>query len=102
MDRKEWNVYLSPEIDNCDRFDLCGPYASCNIDDSPACECLKGFEPTLPNQWKVVDWDQGCRHRTPLDCGTGEGFNKFSNVKLPDTQGSRFKQTWTLEKCERT
>ncbi|KAI3509910.1 hypothetical protein L1887_25435 [Cichorium endivia] len=99
--RKEWNVYLSPQTDNCDRFEICGPFASCNINDSPACECLKGFEPTSPDQWKVADWDLGCQHGTPLDCGSGEGFNKYSNLKLPDTRQSKFNQTWTLDECEK-
>ncbi|KAI3753819.1 hypothetical protein L2E82_25883 [Cichorium intybus] len=99
--RKEWTVYLSPRTDNCDRFNLCGTFASCNINDSPACQCLKGFKPTSPEQWRVADWDQGCQHGTPLNCGPGEGFNLYSNLKLPDTQRSRFNQTWTLDECER-
>ncbi|KAL4554957.1 hypothetical protein LXL04_037567 [Taraxacum kok-saghyz] len=99
--RQEWDVYLSPETDNCDRFAICGPFASCNINDSPACQCLEGFEPVSPDQWRVADWDLGCQQRTPLDCGAGEGFNRFTNMKLPDTQQSRFNQTWTIEECER-
>ncbi|KAL4554958.1 hypothetical protein LXL04_037568 [Taraxacum kok-saghyz] len=99
--KKEWNIYLSVRSDNCDRFGICGPFAICNINESPVCECLKGFEPTSPDQWTVGNWDQGCQQRTPLDCGSGGGFNRFSNLKIPYTQKLRFNQTWTLEECER-
>ncbi|KAJ0684545.1 putative S-locus glycoprotein [Helianthus annuus] len=58
--KQEWNLYLTPEIDHCDRYAMCGPYSSCNIGKSPVCECLKGFEPTSPDQWRVADWSQGC------------------------------------------
>ncbi|KAI3675439.1 hypothetical protein L1987_85029 [Smallanthus sonchifolius] len=99
--RQEWNIYLTPEIDRCDEYTLCGPYASCNIDQSPVCKCLKGFEPTSPDQWRVADWSQGCRRTIPLDCEPGEGFNKYSNVKLPDTQWSWYNLTMTLVECEK-
>ncbi|KAD3066904.1 hypothetical protein R6Q59_018911 [Mikania micrantha] len=98
--RQEWSLYLTPEIDRCDEYGLCGPYASCNIDQSPVCECLKGFVPTSADQWRVADWSQGCRRRTPLECDSGEGFNKYSNLKLPDTQRSWYDLTMTLVDCE--
>ncbi|KAI3675435.1 hypothetical protein L1987_85025 [Smallanthus sonchifolius] len=93
MDSKqEWNLYLSRQNDRCDQYAVCGPFGSCNIGRSPVCECLKGFEPASPDQWKITDWSQGCRHTVPLDCNPGEGFNKYSNLKLPDTRGSWKKQ----------
>ncbi|KAI7737793.1 hypothetical protein M8C21_011968, partial [Ambrosia artemisiifolia] len=100
VSRQEWNLYLTPEIDQCDRYAICGPYASCNIEKSPVCECLKGFTPTSPDQWRVADWSQGCRHTVPLDCDPEEGFNKYSNMKLPNTQGSWYNLTMTLVECE--
>ncbi|KAJ0874199.1 putative protein kinase RLK-Pelle-DLSV family [Helianthus annuus] len=96
---QEWSVYLSRPNDRCDQYGLCGPFGSCNIDKSPVCECLKRFEPTSPDQWRTTDWSQGCRHTIPLDCDPGEGFNKYSNLKLPDTRGSWYDQTMTLEEC---
>ncbi|KAK9056993.1 hypothetical protein SSX86_024359 [Deinandra increscens subsp. villosa] len=98
---QEWTLYLTPEIDRCDQYALCGPYAACNIAQSPVCECLKGFEPTSPDQWRVADWSQGCRRRTPLDCEPGEGFNKYINIKLPDTQWSWYNQAMTFLQCEK-
>ncbi|KAI3675485.1 hypothetical protein L1987_85075 [Smallanthus sonchifolius] len=96
-----WNLYLAPESDICDRYAECGPFGSCNIDNSPVCECLKGFEPASPDQWRVADWSQGCRRTIPLDCEPREGFNKYSNLKLPDTRGSWYNQTMTLVECEK-
>ncbi|MFS7984594.1 putative non-specific serine/threonine protein kinase [Helianthus anomalus] len=48
-----------------------------------------------------VCWSQGCRHTVPLDCEPGEGFNKYSNLKLPDTQRSWYNMTMTLVECEK-
>ncbi|KAI3809971.1 hypothetical protein L1987_19576 [Smallanthus sonchifolius] len=99
--KQEWNVYTTPQIDRCDQYAVCGPFGICNISNSPVCVCLKGFEPTSPYHWRNTDWSRGCRHTVPLDCKPGEGFNKYSNVKLPDTQGSCFNQTMTLAECEK-
>ncbi|KAI3675459.1 hypothetical protein L1987_85049 [Smallanthus sonchifolius] len=98
--KKEWNVYLSRPIDLCDQYSVCGPFGICNIEKSPICDCLKGFEPTSPDHWRITDWSQGCRHTITLDCKPGEGFNEYSNLKLPDTRESWFNQTMTLAECE--
>lgn len=99
--RQEWLVYMTPQTDNCDRYALCGSFASCSINNSPACGCLRGFEPTSPDQWNVADWSQGCKRSTPLNCGPDEGFRKFSSIKLPDTQRSWFDLTMKLDECAR-
>lgn len=98
--RQEWLLYLTPQTDNCDRYGLCGSFASCNINNSPACGCLKGFEPTTLSQWSVADWSQGCRRSIALDCGPEEGFRRYSGIKLPDTQGSWFNQSMNIDECK--
>ncbi|MFS7984574.1 putative protein kinase RLK-Pelle-DLSV family [Helianthus anomalus] len=80
----DWNIILAPESDICDRYKVCGPFGSCNIDNTP------------------VYWSQGCQHRIPLDCEPGEGFNKYSNLKLSNTRGSWYNQTMTLVECEKS
>ncbi|KAI7737800.1 hypothetical protein M8C21_011975, partial [Ambrosia artemisiifolia] len=47
------------------------------------------------------DWSHGCRRTVPLDCELGEGFNKYSNLKLPDTRWSWYNQSMTLVECEK-
>ncbi|KAJ0045509.1 hypothetical protein Pint_04391 [Pistacia integerrima] len=38
------SVYFAPE-DVCGHYGHCGPNSVCNIDETPICECLKGFVP---------------------------------------------------------
>ncbi|KAH0651447.1 hypothetical protein KY285_031571 [Solanum tuberosum] len=95
---QSWFLYLTAQFDNCDRFGLCGPYSSCNINNSPPCDCLKGFEPRYP-QDSATDWSSGCVRRTSLDC-TYDGFLKFTGIKMPDSRNSWYNESINLEDCE--
>ncbi|KAK9048819.1 hypothetical protein SSX86_032215 [Deinandra increscens subsp. villosa] len=99
-EKQEWSTFLTRQNELCDQYAVCGPFGSCNMGKSPVCECLKGFEPTSLDQWKITDWSQGCKHTVPVDCKPDEGFKKYSNLKLPDTRGSWYNQTMTLVECE--
>ncbi|KAK1440211.1 hypothetical protein QVD17_06036 [Tagetes erecta] len=98
---QDWHLYLAPYNDQCDNYNVCGSFGSCSIDKSPVCECLKGFEPRYPDLWRVADTSHGCRRTIHLDCGADEGFNKYSNIKLPDTRDSWYNQTMTLGECKK-
>ncbi|KAJ0725601.1 putative S-locus glycoprotein [Helianthus annuus] len=63
---QDWIVYAESEVDNCDRFSLCGPYGICSINKHPPCSCMQGFEPRNPEEWEVSDWVSGCVRRNPL------------------------------------
>ncbi|KAI3809985.1 hypothetical protein L1987_19590 [Smallanthus sonchifolius] len=95
-----WFLLSSPVSDSCVQYSLCGPYGRCEIEQSPPCKCLKGFTPKRPDQWAYGDWKSGCQREIPLDCGVGEGFRKYSFVKLPDTGQSWFDRSMTMEQCE--
>ncbi|KAJ9563180.1 hypothetical protein OSB04_008340 [Centaurea solstitialis] len=96
----EWQVYVTAQMDNCDRYRLCGPYGICNIAESRACDCLSGFEPWFPDEWRRTDWSNGCVRRALLSCEGGrDGFMKQSGVKLPDTRKTRFNRTISLDEC---
>ncbi|KAF7141462.1 hypothetical protein RHSIM_Rhsim06G0191200 [Rhododendron simsii] len=100
VDRTQgWIIYCSTPTDNCDYYGSCGAYGSCDIANSPMCGCLDKFVPRYPKDWVMGDWSNGCMRRTPLACHKGEGFLKYSRVKLPDTQKSWFNETMTLEEC---
>ncbi|KAI7730604.1 hypothetical protein M8C21_025919, partial [Ambrosia artemisiifolia] len=99
--KQEWEPYFDPESDHCDNYALCGPFGSCNIYNSPVCTCLKGFEPISPDEWRVADSTRGCRRTVPLECGGGDGFIKYTNLKLPQTRGSWYNQMMTLVDCEK-
>ncbi|XP_070037595.1 G-type lectin S-receptor-like serine/threonine-protein kinase At4g27290 isoform X2 [Nicotiana tomentosiformis] len=98
---ESWFLYSTGQMDNCDRYALCGQFGKCNINDSPPCDCLRGFKPKYQQEWDAADWSNGCVRRTPLECGTSDRFLKYSGVKLPDTRHSWFDKTIGLEECQR-
>ncbi|XP_076947875.1 G-type lectin S-receptor-like serine/threonine-protein kinase At4g27290 [Bidens hawaiensis] len=95
-----WFMYASVTTDSCERYALCGVHGICDIGQSPNCGCLRGFTPKNPDQWNMADWTSGCQRETPLDCGVGEGFRKYSFVKIPDTGQSWFDRNMSLEQCK--
>ncbi|XP_024447887.1 G-type lectin S-receptor-like serine/threonine-protein kinase At4g27290 isoform X2 [Populus trichocarpa] len=98
---RTWNLYLTAQMDNCDRYAVCGAYGICNIDNSPACACLDGFQPKSRQDWDSGDWSGGCVRKNESICRAGEGFQKVTSVKLPDTRTSSFNMTMDLEECRR-
>ncbi|KAI3793424.1 hypothetical protein L1987_36043 [Smallanthus sonchifolius] len=95
-----WMPYLAATVDSCAQYGLCGAYGICNINRSPACSCMEGFEPRYPAQWNAGNWSGGCQSEKPLNCGNGESFLKLSGVKLPDTQNSWYILSMNLKECE--
>eukprot|EP00258_Populus_trichocarpa_P021000 XP_024437019.1 G-type lectin S-receptor-like serine/threonine-protein kinase At4g27290 isoform X4 [Populus trichocarpa] len=94
-----WIVYASAPADNCDNYNLCGAYGRCNIGTSPACSCLDRFMPGNQEQWQRADWSGGCVRRMPLDCKNGDGFIKYSNVKVPQANNWMVNISMTTEEC---
>ncbi|KAK1369022.1 Apple domain-containing protein [Heracleum sosnowskyi] len=103
---KNWTFsqYISVLYDECDPYGLCGAYGSCDItrarSGQSACECLGGFVPKSAENWKVANWSDGCVRAAQLTCGSGDGFQKIPNLKLPDTQTSWFNRSMNLADCE--
>ncbi|XP_020554002.1 G-type lectin S-receptor-like serine/threonine-protein kinase At4g27290 isoform X2 [Sesamum indicum] len=95
---QEWVIYLNVPADNCDNYKLCGAYGSCNIANSPSCECLDKFVPKDPESWVRADWSSGCIRKTNLSC-QGDVFFKYSGIKLPDARHTRHNESLTLEEC---
>ncbi|CAL5402885.1 unnamed protein product [Camellia sinensis] len=96
---QDWNLYNTAPADSCDNYAVCGAYGSCNITNSPVCGCLNKFVPRYPKDWDRGDWSNGCMRRTPFVCHHGDGFLKYSRIKLPDTQNSLFNVNMTLKEC---
>ncbi|XP_034912697.1 G-type lectin S-receptor-like serine/threonine-protein kinase At4g27290 isoform X3 [Populus alba] len=94
-----WIVYASAPADNCDNYNLCGAYGRCNIGTSPACSCLDRFMPGNQELWQSADWSGGCVRRMPLDCKNGDGFIKYSNVKVPQANNWMVNISMTTEEC---
>ncbi|TXG67274.1 hypothetical protein EZV62_008549 [Acer yangbiense] len=103
IDRTQtWGRFSTVVIDQCDKYALCGSNASCNMNKSPdVCECLEGFTPKSPTEWKILDWTEGCVRRAPLSCNHSDGFLKYEAAKLPDTSQSWVDNSISLAECEK-
>ncbi|KAJ8628259.1 hypothetical protein MRB53_021566 [Persea americana] len=52
---RRWNQILLATQDRCDGYATCGAYASCNSNHVAWCDCLRGFKPKTPSDWKLRD-----------------------------------------------
>uniref|UniRef100_A0A3N7FBU8 Receptor-like serine/threonine-protein kinase n=1 Tax=Populus trichocarpa TaxID=3694 RepID=A0A3N7FBU8_POPTR len=95
-----WLVYSLLASDWCENYALCGSFASCDINASPACGCLDGFVPKSPESWNLGDWSGGCIRKTPLNCSDKDVFTKYTVSKLPETSFSWFDERINLKECE--
>ncbi|GAU41730.1 hypothetical protein TSUD_349910 [Trifolium subterraneum] len=101
-DRKQiWEVITTRPVDQCDEYALCDINSNCNINGFPVCECLKGFMPKFQTRWKLSNWAGGCVRKTHLNCLPGDGFYKYTSMKLPDTSSSWFDTNLSLEGCKK-
>ncbi|KAK1415621.1 hypothetical protein QVD17_31404 [Tagetes erecta] len=97
----EWIPISTSPVHYCDNYGVCGPYGSCNSATSVNCGCLKGFERKTTSEETNPDNNISvCRRSIALDCGLGEGFQKFSSMKLPDTENAVFSSNMSLIDCE--
>ncbi|GKB10820.1 G-type lectin S-receptor-like serine/threonine-protein kinase [Tanacetum coccineum] len=95
---QEFIIWQSnPSYDACVRNGICGPYGTCNSNNSPVCGCLAGFKPRKPKQWDIADWSAGCIRKSPLDC-VQDGFRKISRVEFLDKRLS-WNMSMTLGEC---
>ncbi|KAM0002222.1 putative protein kinase RLK-Pelle-DLSV family [Helianthus debilis subsp. tardiflorus] len=96
----KWTQDLYFPSDKCDGYGVCGPYGICSTDTYNICGCFKGFEPKNPQEMPQDNWSSGCRRTRSLDCSAEEGFQKFSSLKLPDTQNAMYDSHMSLRECE--
>ncbi|XP_074367799.1 G-type lectin S-receptor-like serine/threonine-protein kinase At4g27290 [Apium graveolens] len=99
-EKQEWTRYLTVLVNDCDSYGLCGTDSVCNVNKYPRCECMKGFRPKSPADWAAADWSKGCLRNVQLECRTGDGFLKYSGVKLPDTRSSWYNTSMSLVECQ--
>lgn len=98
---KNWKLYATMPRDYCDTYGLCGAFGSCNIELTPACQCLKGFHPKVPEKWNLMDYADGCVRNKPLNCSSTDkiGFAQIPGLKLPDTQLTWVNESMSLNEC---
>ncbi|KAL1537440.1 non-specific serine/threonine protein kinase [Salvia divinorum] len=96
---KRWiPLWAAPE-NECDVYATCGPFGSCNVEDSPVCSCVEGFEPASVEEWARGNWSRGCRRRRKLECGGGDGFSRMQFVKVPDLAQHFYSER--IDECRR-
>ncbi|KAL3748077.1 hypothetical protein ACJRO7_009321 [Eucalyptus globulus] len=83
--------------DSCNLYDRCGANAICSLG---LCECVKGFMPRSPDEWKVLEFSSGCMRTIPTNCSKGEGFMEIKRVKLPDLLDVTLNKNMSLKKCK--
>ncbi|CAN1319145.1 G-type lectin S-receptor-like serine/threonine-protein kinase RKS1 [Linum perenne] len=89
----QWKVFYSFPTQKCDFYGSCGPYSKCGPGGvfPGECSCLPGYEPVFPRKWNSGNWADGCvrkRLESSSVCGSGGGFVRVEQVKIPDTSAA--------------
>nr|AWW15240.1 S-domain receptor kinase [Leavenworthia alabamica] len=95
-----WNMYSSIPKDKCDIYQLCGPYAYCDMNTSPMCNCIEGFVPNNSEKWESGNPSDRCQRKMQLTCG-GDNFVQLSNMKLPATTPAILDKRIGLNDCKK-
>ncbi|XP_020874186.1 receptor-like serine/threonine-protein kinase SD1-8 [Arabidopsis lyrata subsp. lyrata] len=97
----KWIGYLLPEkYDMCHVYNMCGPNGLCDINTSPICNCIKGFQGRHQEAWELGDKKEGCVRKTQSKCN-GDQFLKLQTMKLPDTVVSIVDMKLGLKECKK-
>ncbi|CAN7087031.1 unnamed protein product [Brassica oleracea var. botrytis] len=96
-----WNSFWAFPLDSqCDTYRACGPYSYCVVNTSAICNCIQGFNPSNVQQWDQRVWAGGCIRRTRLS-GSGDGFTRMKNMKLPETTMAIVDRSIGVKECEK-
>ncbi|CAL9013917.1 unnamed protein product [Prunus brigantina] len=101
----QWNLFWNQPRKQCEVYDLCGAFGSCNEVSTVSCNCLTGFEPKLQRDWNLQAYSGGCKRKTPLHCenatsadGKQDQFEKMATMSLPENMQSV--NVETIARCE--
>ncbi|KAM2367941.1 hypothetical protein ACFXTH_045564 [Malus domestica] len=93
----QWNLVWSQPRKQCEVYDLCGAFGSCNEEGPLACNCLKGFEPKVMRDWDLKDYSGGCSRKTDLHCGNATTASRKPDRFLELPSMSLPKNNYTME-----
>ncbi|KAM1130854.1 hypothetical protein TB1_044713 [Malus domestica] len=93
----QWNLVWSQPRKQCEVYDLCGAFGSCNEESPLACNCLKGFEPKVKRDWDLKDYSGGCSRKTDLHCGNATSASRKPDRFLELPSMSLPKNNYTME-----
>nr|XP_034902844.1 G-type lectin S-receptor-like serine/threonine-protein kinase At1g11300 [Populus alba] len=106
--KQVWEYNLEVPSTECDIYGKCGPFGSCDAQNSPICACLKGFVAKNPDEWNKGIWTRGCVRKTSLQCdgiqngtevGKEDGFKKLEMMKVP-TFAQYCPNTYSEQECK--
>ncbi|KAB2610559.1 G-type lectin S-receptor-like serine/threonine-protein kinase [Pyrus ussuriensis x Pyrus communis] len=102
---RQWNLFWSQPRKQCEVYDLCGAFGSCNEVSNLACNCLNGFEPKSKRDWDLMDYSGGCSRKTRLYCenatsanGKPDRFLELPSMSLPENKESA--EVGSIAECE--
>ncbi|WCJ34445.1 G-type lectin S-receptor-like serine/threonine-protein kinase At4g27290 [Euphorbia peplus] len=90
-----WRMFWNLPNDICEHYGYCGTDGYCIINETPTCQCLKGFSPVSEQNLY-----SGCVRKNKLNCSKGDGFVKFGGLRLPGTETSWVNSSMNLEECK--
>ncbi|KAH7833417.1 hypothetical protein Vadar_006170 [Vaccinium darrowii] len=100
----KWVEFYSLPDGRCDYYSRCGMYGYCDSNNGREfeCTCLPGYKPRSTDEWYLRDATGGCiRKREALSmCGSGEGFVKVANSRIPDTSKARVWMNRSVQECK--
>ncbi|XP_065862203.1 G-type lectin S-receptor-like serine/threonine-protein kinase At4g27290 [Euphorbia lathyris] len=91
---QQWILFWSTPNDICESYGYCGSNGHCLINETPTCQCLKGFSPASQQNLYA-----GCVRNNRLNCSNGDGFVRFDDLRLPDSENSWVNSSMNLEEC---
>ncbi|KAJ4766278.1 Serine/threonine-protein kinase [Rhynchospora pubera] len=107
--RKSTQIWGTSSVNpkaQCDVYNCCGPFGSCNSDFLDTCHCIKGFTEKNPVNWGLKDYSGGCVRSTALQWnqngsrkGDEDRFYEMSNTVLPDNS-RRIESSSGIKDCE--
>ncbi|XP_059078212.1 G-type lectin S-receptor-like serine/threonine-protein kinase At2g19130 [Cryptomeria japonica] len=101
FDKSKWSVTWSQPGDQCNVYNVCGSYGSCNSQNVQFCSCVEGFT----HRGNLQDWSSsGCVRQSPLNCdaknGSTDGF-VVSRARFPDQADFSEYPATTKNDCEK-
>ncbi|KAH9803015.1 Receptor-like serine/threonine-protein kinase SD1-8 [Citrus sinensis] len=90
-----WDTYFSVPDEFCLNYGHCGPNNICSLDQTPICQCLKGFK--LKSQDNQT-WPIKCERSS--DCKSGDQFIKLDDFKAPDLLEVSLNDSMNLNQCQ--
>ncbi|WCJ34446.1 G-type lectin S-receptor-like serine/threonine-protein kinase At4g27290 [Euphorbia peplus] len=92
---QKWVMFWTVPNDICESYGYCGSDGYCLINESPTCQCLKGFRPASEQNLY-----SGCVRNNRLNCSSGDGFVKFGDLRIPDSETAWMNSSMNLEQCK--